>query len=324
MSLYAFAAVLVSIIALKFLAPILIYLILSLFFTILLAPIFRFFDQRGLPAILAYFLTLFGFIAIVGAVIVIVESSSKEFSANLPLYQTKFKELLIHLQAYLNRYNLDPSVLNEIDVLGILKKFIANFGSVLKGFLIVVIGVSFLLFESKDFGKKIAAFSKNPHYFEAFFASVQKYFLIKTFTSFLTGLFVGLMLYAYGVPYAFLFGFLAFVLNYIPVIGSIIAAIPGIALALVTYGIETALWVALWYLAINISISNVLEPKIMGDGLDISAAVVFFSLVFWGWIFGVVGTFFAVPLTMTLKLALQSSPKTRHWAMLLSRYKESR
>ncbi|NPA03442.1 MAG: AI-2E family transporter [Epsilonproteobacteria bacterium] len=322
MNPYIFASILVSIIALKYLSPVLIHLILSLFFTILIVPIFRFFEQKGLPPALSYLITLAGFIALMVGVIMIVQTSMQEFYSSLPFYQEKLRDLFAKLNHSLMSHNIDTSALRNIDMMGILKIFLSNFGEMLKGFIIVVIGVSFLLFESKDFRKKLSAMVKEPHKFEDFFDNVQTYFLIKTLTSLLTGVLIGTMLYLFDIPYAFLFGVLSFLLNYIPVIGSIVAAVPGVLMALLNYDPKTAIWVGLGYLVVNISVSNVIEPKVMGDGLDISAAVVFFSLVFWGWLFGIVGTFFAVPLTMTLKLALQSNPNTKHWAFLLSRYRE--
>jgi len=192
----------------------------------------------------------------------------------------------------------------SFDVIGLVKGVVAKAGAILKGFLVVFIGVSFLLFEQRYFYKKLSLLAPNAD-LAGFFASTQKYFLIKTFTSFLTGLFVGLMLFSFDVPYWAVLGIMAFLFNFIPVIGSIIAAIPGILLALITHDLWTALYVAALYLVINISISNVLEPKLMGEGLDLSPAVVFFSLILWGWVFGAVGMFLAVPLTMTLKVALE-------------------
>ena len=90
-------------------------------------------------------------------------------------------------------------------------------------------------------------------------------------------------------------------------------------MSFVTYDINTAIYVTIGYLIINNLISNVLEPKFLGDGLDLSPAVVFFSLLLWGWVFGIVGMFLAAPLTMTLKLALMSNQKTKWIALLLSK-----
>ncbi|NPA50763.1 MAG: AI-2E family transporter [Epsilonproteobacteria bacterium] len=321
MNIYTLCAVGVFIVILKFLSPILIYPIIALFLTILLVPIFSFFDKKGLPAIIAYFITLLGFIAIVGIIGIILDSSLKEFNNSLPIYQDKLNTLLKEINKLLHSFNIEISsqLISSKYLVTLLKKILSNFSNIIKGFLIVLIGVSFLLFESKDFSKKINKISKDTSKFKELFKSVQKYFLIKTFTSLLTGLFVGIMLYLFQVPYVFLFGFLAFILNYIPVIGSIVAAIPGILLTLLTFGFESAIYVTILYIIINISISNILEPKIMGEGLDLSPAVVFFSLIFWGWIFGIAGTFFAVVLTMSLKIALSNSPKTKWISILLAK-----
>jgi len=324
MGIFYLAAALVIIVSLKYLSFVLVYIILSIFITVLLAPIFRFFDEKGLPAILAFIITLAGFVAIFSGVFYIVENSIREFIANMPLYESRFESILKDFNSFLEKYDfkIDFSAFKDTDFVSALKNFIGKAGTVISSFLVVVIGVSFLLFESKDFGKKLDLITKNPDYFKAFFESVQKYFIIKTFTSFLTGFFVGLMLYFLDVPYAFLFGFISFLFNFIPVVGSIIASIPGIVIALITYGFESFFYVSVLYFVINISISNILEPKVMGEGLNLSPAVVFFSLIFWGWLFGMVGMFLAAPLTMTLKLAFRNYEKTKWLSVLLSNYKE--
>ena len=114
-----------------------------------------------------------------------------------------------------------------------------------------------------------------------------------------------------------LWGTLAFLLNYVPNIGSIIAAIPALLLALVQLGPGAVLWSAIGYLVVNNLVGNVIEPRFMGRGLGLSTLVVFLSLVFWGWVLGPVGMFLSVPLTMTLKIALDSSEETRWIAILL-------
>ena len=314
-----FAAVLISIVALHYLAPIFIYVILSLFLTILFAPVMRFFERRKLPSLFGYFLSLSIFLVIFGAMFMVVNMSAREFLQNVGSYEEKFALLLDHLNLFLSGYDLkiDHSILKSFDLLGTIKMVVAKAGSILKGFLIVFIGVSFLLFEQRYFYDKLKLLAPTSD-LVGFFASTQKYFNIKTFTSFLTGFFVALTLLVFGLPYWAVLGIIAFLFNFIPVVGSIIAAIPGILLALITHDLQTALYVAFFYLMINIAISNVIEPKLMGDGLDLSPAVVFFSLVLWGWVFGAGGMFLAVPLTMTLKVALESDERTKKWVLLLS------
>jgi len=319
MNIVYIAATLITIIGLKFVSPFLIYLILSVFLTILIYPAISFLEKKGVPILLGYVIVAVAVVLIFSGMFMIITSSLKEFLNNASLYQEKFSHLIDELNNYLKNYGLafEISSLGG-NIIPLIKTFLGKASSILSGFLVVFIGVSFMIFETKNFGKKVALITNNKETLKLFFTNTQKYFIIKTFTSALTGLFVALMLLYFKVPYAYLFGILAFVFNFIPVIGSIIAAIPGILIALITYDIKIALYVTIGYLIINNFISNVLEPKIMGDGLDLSPAVVFFSLLVWGWVFGIVGMFLAAPLTMTLKLALMSSEKTKWIAILLS------
>jgi len=120
-----------------------------------------------------------------------------------------------------------------------------------------------------------------------------------------------------GVDYPLLWGLLAFLLNFVPNIGSIIAAIPAVIQVLVQLGFSAALVVAGGYLVINILIGTFIEPRYMGRGLGLSTLVVFLSLVFWGWVLGPVGMLLSVPLTITAKIALESHDGTRWVAIML-------
>ena len=115
-----------------------------------------------------------------------------------------------------------------------------------------------------------------------------------------------------------LWAVLAFLFNYIPNIGSIIAAVPAVLLAFVQLGPATASFTALGFVVSNMVMGNVIEPRYMGRGLGLSTLVVFLSLIFWGWLLGTVGMLLSVPLTMIVKIALESSPDTRWVALLLA------
>jgi len=188
--------------------------------------------------------------------------------------------------------------------------------------MLVFIGVAFILVESTHFEKKLDIIFKRDKdaqkNFRLFSHNIQKYFSIKTLTSMLTGIMITITLMLFDIDYPILWGFLGFLLNFIPVIGSLIASFPALFLALIHYDFTTVAWLALIYLIINNLISNVLEPKFMGDGLGLSPAIIFFSLIFWGWVLGPVGMFLAVPLTMTLKIAFDSSDRTKWIGILLS------
>jgi len=149
--------------------------------------------------------------------------------------------------------------------------------------------------------------------------SVQQYLGLKTLVSFITGALVAMALWLLGVPFALLWGVLAFMLNYIPNIGSLVASIPPIAIALFQFGsIGKTLVVAAVITIIQFCVANFLEPKLMGRGLNLSPLVVLLALVFWGWMWGVIGMLLSVPLTAALKIALEEVEVTRPIAMLIS------
>ena len=106
-------------------------------------------------------------------------------------------------------------------------------------------------------------------------------------------------------------------MNYIPNIGSIIAAVPAVLFALIQLGLGGAIWTLASFMVVNNVLGNFIEPRIMGKGLGLSTLVVFLSLLFWGFIFGTVGMFLSVPFTMTIKIILEQNEKTKWIALLL-------
>lgn len=133
-----------------------------------------------------------------------------------------------------------------------------------------------------------------------------------------TGLLVGIGLSLIGVDFAILWGILAGLLNFIPTIGSIIAAAPAVLIALLGMGMTEAVLVLILYVVVNVGIGSILEPKFMGRTLGLSPLVVLVSLLVWGWVFGPVGMLLSIPLTMIAKLALESKPDTRWIGILMS------
>jgi len=150
----------------------------------------------------------------------------------------------------------------------------------------------------------------------AFVSNLGRYLGIKTVVSVATGLTAGLLTWWIGLDFPLLWAMLAFLFNYVPTIGSIIAAVPAVLLAVVQLGLGDALTTALGFLAINMVFGNMIEPRLMGRGVGISPLIIFTGLVLWGWIFGPVGMLLSVPLTMTVKMALESNDRTR-WAAIL-------
>jgi predicted PurR-regulated permease PerM len=186
---------------------------------------------------------------------------------------------------------------------------------------LIMLTVLFILLEASGFPNKLRAALDNPYESLANISKIteviNRYLLIKTQFSLITGIAIGIWLYVLGVDYPLLWGLLAFLLNFVPTIGSFIAAIPAVLLALIQLGTGSALLACLGYLVVNVSIGNVIEPKFMGRGLGLSTLVVFLSLIFWGWVLGPVGMLLSVPLTMVIKIALESNQDTRWIGIIL-------
>jgi predicted PurR-regulated permease PerM len=179
-----------------------------------------------------------------------------------------------------------------------------------------------MLFEASTLPKKLHFALADPDMrlkqIDRFLVSVNNYLAIKTLVSIATGITVSLMLWAFGLEFFLLWGVLAFLLNYIPNIGSIIAAVPPMSLAVLQLGVPEAGLIGLGYFVINIVMGNIVEPRYLGKGLGLSTLVIFLSLIFWGWLLGSVGMLLSVPLTMIIKIGLENSEEGRWFAILLS------
>jgi len=315
-------------------SEIIVILLLSIILASVLSPVMIFLKKTGIPKIISFIFILFIVLILFFIVFYIVNTSFKDFILNLPSYETKIKKLIISVIGYFDSYgfDIDPKrILESFDISSLFKlttKTIGNIGIFLSKTLFVLIGTSFILFEAPVFGKKLSIiFKENKealNSFTLFSKTVKKYFIIKLFTSLLTGFLIIAVLLYFDISYPILWGFLGFLLNFIPVIGSIIASLPAIMLSVLNHDIGVSLWLIGCYLVINNLISNIIEPKLMGQGLGLSPAVVFFSLIFWGWVLGAVGMFLAVVLTMTIKIAFDSSTKTRWIGILLSDLSKSK
>ena len=190
---------------------------------------------------------------------------------------------------------------------------------------VLILAVIFMLLEAPTMKHKLAlVLSDNEHdvvaeehHIDRILDGVISYLGVKTVISLLTGVMTWILLDVAGVQYAILWATLSFLLNYIPNIGSIIAAVPIIVQALLLNGFGVGMGVTVGIITLNIVIGNIIEPKMMGKTLGLSTLVVFFSLLFWGWLLGNVGMLLSVPLTMAFKITLESSESTKKYAALL-------
>ena len=303
--------------------------LLAVFIAVISTPPLFWLEARGLPRGAALLVVI---LAVVGALLglsIIVGASINDFTNDLPRYTERLKgqfgslvEVLRGLGVELprDRQGIADRV-NPAWALELAGQLFNGFGVVLANAFLILLTVVFILLEASSFSGKLHAIARNAHLtragVDAFTGTVRRYLAIKSLMSLGTGAAVWLWLSLLGVDYPILWGLLAFLLNFVPNIGSVIAAVPAVLLAFVQLGPATALWTAAGYLAANVFFGNVLEPRFMGRGVGLSALVVFLSLIFWGWVLGPVGMFLSVPLTITAKIALAANDETRWVAVLL-------
>jgi predicted PurR-regulated permease PerM len=322
------AAFVVVIAGIKAASSIVVPFLLSIFIATVSAPAMFWLEKLKLPRILAFLIVLCFVVFILLGFGYILSTSVDGFLSNTPQYTEKIKDIVGSAQGILDKFGITiakSDLENIFDPSGLLNfagGFLKSFSAVLSKSFIIFLGVTFMLFETSSLKTKMYLISKkdeskeNP--FEIFSKKLNSYLAIKTVVSLITGVLVTLGLTIIGVDFALLLGVIAFLLNYIPSIGSVIAAIPAVLVALVGLDMSSVVWVIILYLTINIVMGNMIEPKYMGKGLGLSVVVIFFSLIFWGWVLGSVGMFLAVPLSMTIKIAFESHPSTKAIAMLLS------
>ena len=319
----------------KLAAVIVVPFLLSVFLAILAGPPVFWLHRNRVPrwlAILTVILSIGGFVGLVG---VLAAASLSDFANSLPGYQARllsqWEQTLVSLEDLLTRLGIreiSDSVWDQSDlsrIFGTTAQFagatLLQFGNIVTKSLMAVLTVTFMLLEAFRLPKKLEPLldqsGRKWEHFEAFARSVQKYLAIKTLTSLATGVAITLWVWVLGVDYAIFWGLLGFLLNYIPNIGSFIAAIPAVLMAAVQYGGGTALVVALGYVGINVVIGGLIEPQFMGDGVGLSPLVVFMSLVFWGFLLGPIGMLLSTPLTISVKLALEGYPDARWIATLI-------
>jgi AI-2 transport protein TqsA len=245
----------------------------------------------------------------------------------LPAYLARYYEMEASLLAMLQRWGTDIEVLPYAElvqperIFGLLSSALLGITGILAASLLVLLYLVFMLGEAAGMPTKVRTAlgeraDRLPR-LAPIVEEVQQYLAVKTVVSLLTGLLVGTAAAALGVDFFIFWGLLAFLLNYIPNIGSLMAAIPAVALALVQHGPSTAAMLAGAFLAINIAIGNFLDPTLMGRRLGLSTLVVILSLAFWGWVWGIVGMLLALPLTMAVKIALENSEGLRWIAVLM-------
>lgn len=319
-------------VVLKLARPVLFPFFLAIFLSFTLYPVLDFLTRFKIPrsvAIVFILLVTFFIVYLLGN---LLYSSGKTFAAEFPKYGQKINDILVSISERLPIPSKELEPFNLMDQLNfnnignMLLSTLGTFVSFLYNLFLILIFLVFILAGRGETEAKIFR-SFNREQGETFIqiknnidTQIQRYLGIKTVVSFITGLLATVVLLFFGVDFAIVFGFLTFILNYIPNIGSIIATAFPLVIALVQFD---TLWPAFWILIIlgtlQMIIGNFIEPRIMGQGLGLSPLVILFSLFFWGWLWGFPGMILAVPIVAVIKIVTSNIPSLKFISILISK-----
>lgn len=322
-----FAAFVISIAGLKAASSIVVPFLLAIFVSVLFSTPYSWLKSKRIHHVLALIITIL-IVIVIGILLgAIVDRAVTSFSKTLPLYKERIQVHLNGLVLWIESIGIDlpdeaiSQYFDPQNLLSLIGNILRGLGGVLGDTALIMIIVIFMLTESGRMKRKLALLNSDTEEevspFQEFVSKTRKYLGIKSLISMVTGIVIALWLFIIGVDYPVLWGLLAFLLNFVPTIGSFIAAIPAVLLAFIQAGMPTAFLAAFGYLLVNFIIGNIIEPKFMGDEVGLSTLVVILSLIFWGWVFGPIGVLLAIPLTITAKIALDHNKDMRWLSIIL-------
>ncbi len=331
------AALVVIIAGLKTAAPVIVPFLLAAFIAFVATPPLLWLQSRGLSYWLALTVVVIVGLLLNVIIVAVFGASLTEFTNSYPAYSARLQAGLAELPHWLGLHGITidedffrkaAGVFDPGAVMHLVGSLFASMRNVLANAFLIFLTTVFILLEVPGFPAKLRRISDRAQAtltrFRHFGQDLLRYLAIKSAVSLATGIVIALWLALIDVDFALLWGLLAFLFNFVPNIGSIIAAIPAILLALLQGGLQLGLMTAGGYLVVNVVVGNILEPKVMGSGLGLSVLAVFLSLIFWGWVLGPIGMLLSVPLTMFMKVVLESREETRWLAILLGPGQDAR
>ena len=327
------AGFIIVVAGMKAASSILVPFFLAVFIAVICTPPLFWLQRKGVPKVFALVLILVA-ILFVGVLFgALIGPPLDHFLRSLPSYQERLSTHVDTLISWLHEKGINipadevPRAFNPGWVMSLAGGIFSTLSGVLTNAFLILLTVVFILLEAADLPKKLRMVLKNPERslstIEKFSRNAKRYLVIKTLISAVVGLVIWLWLLILGVDYPVLWGTLSFLLNYVPTIGAILAALPVALLALVQLGVGSALLTVLGFVVVHVVVGNIIEPKLTGKGLSLSTLVVFLSLVFWGWVLGPVGMILSVPMTSLVKIALESYEETKGLAFMLGSGTES-
>jgi AI-2 transport protein TqsA len=334
----------IGVFVLRTLGPILKPLLIAVFLYILVSPVEQFLVRVKVPRFVAYLL-IFAVLFVVGFFLgKLISNNFESFVEKLPIYVESVQRMVAGLAAwvaqakFLGEFGVDwvpsdslisVSGLNKI-IGGYAAKGIGSVFGLVGNLLLVFFLMVFIILEVDQFGPRVVyAYGKARsgsirRVINAVNRDVRTYLVIKTALAAVDGLIFALLLWACGVEFSILWGVLAFILFFVPYVGAHLAFLLPVLMVLLQFSAGAALLMFVVLGIIQVVMGNYVSPRILGGGLNLSPFVILFSLTFWGWLWGIVGVFLAIPLTATIKIVMEDLPSTRRTARLLGTVSEER
>jgi predicted PurR-regulated permease PerM len=324
--LVGLTCVAVLIIALSLFAAHLGLVLFGLIFAIIFSPVYRWLQRKGVPSWLAMLIMVVGLVGGGLGLIGLFVVSLKQLAGSVETYQALLAERLAPLQAWLANIGLDLSSLQVEDffdaeqVIAWLAGSLVTLAGAGATALFILAVIFFALVEASDLRARLHA-SLGPHHpvvvrTGEFTHLAVKYIALRAYINVLVGAAVVVLMWVMGIDFALLWGVLTFFLGFIPYIGIFISTALPTVLAFIQYGLGHAIGVIIGVTIINVATENLVAPKIVGKGLSLSPLVVFLAFFFWSWLFGAIGMFLSMPLTILVVFVLQSYEETRWLADL--------
>ena len=301
-------------------------ILFSIFLTVIFGMLLHWFERKGFTTRNAFILTLAIFFAILAVFIVVIAGSFLQLLSDLPRYQQELEASLELISPYLISVGIDPSSLTLQEIVTSLSieigSLIRQLWNIAILFVMIILTTIFLLFEARGFSQKLRIIIEQlrPGDLPRFIALAEKnvdYLIIRTEVNLAMGIGTAVILALIGVKYAILWGFIAFLLGFIPYIGFWLAVIPPMLLAWFDLGPLAAILVLAGSGVVNLMAEYLMFPHLAARGLALSTAVVFISLIFWGWLLGGFGVLLAVPLTLSFQMICELFDETRWISVLL-------
>ena len=315
-SLFIIASIAVAFI-LNFAQPFLVPFVIALLIRILIDPIIDYqIDYLHIHRVVAVFVSLCLIVFLFIIIVPFIGSSVVTFLQTANDYNNKVLILVDITISKLKEFNVEidrDTIRNSLNTLPLLdwaSTILSNSANFISKLVLVIIMTLFLLL-----GKKSE--NTSPEWNDII-GHVKKYIFTKFITSSITGLIAGLIYWYLGLELAFIFGSLTFLLNFIPVVGSIIAVLLPIPIAVLQYNdLSSVLLIILLPAIFHQVIGNIIEPKIFGDAFGLHPITIILSLIFWGMIWGIIGVLLAAPLTAIIRVTFERFKSTKQIARLL-------